>query len=29
MKFELLSEKLFNMNFGSFTDSEPFWKEMD
>ncbi|MBQ3421062.1 MAG: hypothetical protein IJH34_05230 [Romboutsia sp.] len=29
MKFELLSEKLFNMNFGSFTDLELFWKEID
>ena len=29
MKFEMLSEKNYNMNFGSFQKAEGLWKELD
>ena len=29
MKFEMLSEKNFGINFGSFQKSEGFWEELD
>lgn len=29
MKFEMLSEKNFNMNFGSFQKAEGLWEELD